>query len=309
MTQLLKRLFLYVAHAWDKFWFLSKSDSDLVPIALFRIMFSLVMFFFFLSRTQDLAFFYTDAGILPEQYRQQVEYMNQYTIFSYFSSLTAIRIAHGMLLVSALFLAAGLWTRWSAILTYVLHVMFFNRNMTIAFGVDMISSFFLLYLCLADSGARLSIDAILRKRKQGQSTLGHMALRLMQLQLCVIYGYSGLEKLKGVRWWNGSAMWDVLCIGNLQRWDMSFLAHAPLVLSSVVYLVLFWEIYFPVLIWIPKMRLPMLAFGFVMHIGIFLFLNLPSFGFMMISIYILFLKREDLFLICPKTAKKIYSQA
>jgi hypothetical protein len=58
--------------------------------------------------------------------------------------------------------------------------------------------------------------------------------------------------------------------------------------------VLFWEIYFPVLVWQPKVRKPMLFFGVLLHIGIFLFMNLPSFGFMMISLYVLFLKKAEL---------------
>jgi hypothetical protein len=116
----------------------------------------------------------------------------------------------------------------------------------------------------------------------------------MQLQVCVIYGFSGLTKLQGVRWWDGSALWDIFAAGGLQRWDMSFVAHVPIVIASAVYLVLLWEIYFPALIWAPRLRLPMLAFGVFMHIGIFLFMNLPSFGFLMISLYVLFLKEEEI---------------
>ncbi len=119
----------------------------------------------------------------------------------------------------------------------------------------------------------------------------------MQLQLCVIYAFSGMEKLKGTRWWDGSALWDVLTIRNMQRWDLSFLAHAPIALAANVYVVLFWEIYFPVLVWNKKLRVPMLIFGVLLHIGIFLFMNLPSFGFMMISFYVLFLKPEELTLV------------
>ena len=116
----------------------------------------------------------------------------------------------------------------------------------------------------------------------------------MQIQVCVIYGYSGMEKIKGWRWWNGSALWDVLSAGNMQRWDLSFVAHMPVVIAAMVYVVLAWEIYFPVLIWVPKLRLPMLAFGVAMHIGIFLFMNLPSFGFLMMTLYLLFLSEKEL---------------
>ena len=115
----------------------------------------------------------------------------------------------------------------------------------------------------------------------------------MQIQICVIYGFSGMEKLKGTRWWDGSAIWDVLSIGNMQRWDLSFVAHFPILLSTAVYVVLLFEIYFPVLVWLRRWRLPMLVFGVQMHIGIYVFMNLPSLGFMMISLYALFLTKEE----------------
>ena len=37
----------------------------------------------------------------------------------------------------------------------------------------------------------------------------------------------------------------------------------------------------------------MLAFGVLLHVGIYLFMNLPSFGFMMMTLYLLFLKKNE----------------
>jgi hypothetical protein len=173
-------------------------------------------------------------------------------------------------------------------------MLFLNRNLSAMFGVDMIGTFFLLYLCFANTNGRYSLDAYLGRGVKKHSWYSHVAWRLMQLQVCVVYGFSGLEKCKGTRWWDGSALWDVLSMGNLQRWDLSFVAHAPVLLAAGVYVVLFWEIYMPVLVWVPRLRLPMLLFGTFMHLGIFLFMNLPGFGFMMISLYLLFLKKEEI---------------
>jgi hypothetical protein len=88
---------------------------------------------------------------------------------------------------------------------------------------------------------------------------------------------------------------------------VSFVAHTPLILAANVYVVLFWEIYFPILV--PKLRPLMLAFGLVMHLGIFLFMNLPSFGFMMISLYILFLKKDEIEKIIAPLIKRENHQA
>lgn len=281
--------------AWNQFWFESKDNSTLLPLSLFRIAFCLVMFFFYFTRVFDVEFFYTNSGIMPDWHSKNLELLRYHpTFLSNTLSVGLINALHSILLLSLLFQAAGLFTRPAAILTYILHMAFLNRNMSVMFGVDMIGTYFLLYLCFADSNAYFSIDKRMGRSITSQSLKSHITWRLMQIQLCVVYAYSGLEKLKGTRWWDGSALWDVLSMGNLQRWDLSFVAHFPIVLAAMVYVVLIWEIYFPVLVWVPRLRLPMLLFGVLMHIGIFLFMNLPSFGFMMISLYILFLKKEEI---------------
>jgi hypothetical protein len=109
-----------------------------------------------------------------------------------------------------------------------------------------------------------------------------------------VFFFSGAVKHRGVGWGAGSALWDVFSAGHLQRFDMSFVAHVPVLLPGAAYLLLLWELYFPVLAWLPRTRLPMLAFGVLLHLGIFLFMNLPSFGFLMISLYLLFLKESEI---------------
>ncbi|MFT3883817.1 MAG: hypothetical protein QM703_29820 [Gemmatales bacterium] len=34
-----------------------------------------------------------------------------------------------------------------------------------------------------------------------------LALRLIQIHMCIVYFISGLAKLQGSTWWNGSATW------------------------------------------------------------------------------------------------------
>lgn len=300
MILAIKKMAGEMVTAWSKFWFDSKSESYLYSLAAFRVLFSVTLFFFVLSRTGDLSFLYSDSGIFPAAYAKTLEPMKySYSIFFYLKSDLALYASHWILLFSLIMLALGAFTRLFAIVAYFLILMFIGRNPTAMFGVDMISAFYFFYLMFSDSGARWSVDARRKKNADNGSPIGFVAYRLMQIQLCVVYGYSGIEKLKGVRWWDGSAMWDVLSIGTMQRWDMSFVAHVPIVLSIMAYTVLAWEIYFPALIWNKSIKNYVLAFGVLMHIGIGVFMNLPTFAAMMISYYALFLTKEELFKLIP----------
>jgi len=299
MSDWLKKFFLSPIHAWDAFWF-EPNDEKLRSVAIFRILFCATMLFFYISRVPDISFFYSEQGLLPSSYAQTVDYFRYHpSIFFGMKSLTSLYIFHGIFLSLLLMLSVGLLTRFVAPLTFFFHLMFLNRNMTVMFGVDMISTFFFLYLIFSNSGAYYSLDKKLFCKnswlyRSSASTINHIALRLMQIQLCVIYAFSGLEKLKGTRWWDGSAIWDVLTMGDMQRWDMSFVAHVPVLLAMNAYAVLFWEIYFPFLVWKKELRNYILLIGVFLHLGIGIFMNLPSFAALMISIYALFLSGEEI---------------
>lgn len=280
---------------WNWFWFDSRSNDHLENLGVFRVVFGATMFFFFSSRHLDVSFFYGESGVMPSAYLSQIELMKyHYSIFTWLTSDRALLIGHWLLLILTAMFTLGVFYRPVAILVWLLNMMFLNRNPSAMFGVDMISSYYFLYMAFADGAARWSVGSRVFKPKTEHGWVSHIFLRLMQVQLCVIYAYAGLEKLKGVRWWDGSAIWDVMSMGNMQRWDFSVVAHVPFLLALMTYTVLFWEIYFWVLVWNPRLRPWVLGYGVAMHIGIGLFMNLPAFAAMMMAFYLLFLDREEL---------------
>src|SRR5208282_2742533 len=95
-----------------------------------------------------------------------------------------------------------------------------------------------------------------------------IAFRFSQIQICIIYAFSGFEKLRGIKWWQGEALWDVLANFQVARWDFTWIASFPVLIVVATYLTVLWEIYFPVLVWVRPWSRWMLLFGMVLHIGI-----------------------------------------
>jgi hypothetical protein len=279
---------------WQKFWFAPKNDDYLKSLAIFRICFGTVIFFFYLSRTPDLLFFYSDEGILPKAYLHSLPiFQYNWSILFYLSNNNAIIGLHALFLGCLALVTIGLATPISTVITFLLHQTFLHRNMTVMFGTDMVGTFFFLYLCFASTNHYYSLDKYLGIFTKRSLPLTHVFYRLMQIQLCIVYWYAGLEKLKGVRWWDGSALWDVFSISDMTRFDLSFVAHVPFLLSIGAYSVILWEMFFPFLVWRPRIRLAYLLYGLMLHLGIILFLNLPGFGLMMLAIYTLFLTPKE----------------
>lgn len=262
---------------WEGFWFESARPESW---ALFRSTLAVLLFFYFLTRTPDLMFLYSQSGVLPTAVMEQVMPMGyRLSPLNWIQSDWAIWVCHFALLSSLASLALGLCPGIASISAFVLHVSFIHRNMASAYGIDSIATFFLLNLVIGGSSSGSM-----------RSSLG---LRLSQLQVCIIYFYSGMEKIRGAQWWKGEAVWDVLANGQLARWDFSWISGVPVVVALATWSTLLWEVYFPALIWVRKLRYPMLVFGVVLHLGIGTAMSIPYFGSLMICSYALFLERKD----------------
>ena len=122
---------------------------------------------------------------------------------------------------------------------------------------------------------------------RGQSAVrpasaANIAIRLIQVHLCIIYFFAGMAKLMGPAWWDGTAMWKAVASLEYQSLDMTWLAHWPCVLNvhdarhdllGVVLLALIW----------PRLTRPiMLALAVPLHLGIALCLGMMTFGLAML---------------------------
>lgn len=259
--------------AWDRFWFRSNQPRCM---RAYRSALAWLLFAFVSIRTLDLQFFYTEKGIFPWEVFQAITPADrQFTLLAVFPrSEIWTWCLHFAYLASLLCLALGRWSRVAAISSFLLHLSFVHRNMSVVFGIDLIANFALFYLCFADY--------------RGRSALGSVAYRFSQIQLCVIYFYSGVEKLKGTHWWRGEAIWDVAANSQLARMDFSWMASFPLAIVGLTYATLLWEIFFASLIWNKSLRPWLLAGGVALHAGIAFVVSLPFFGAIMVLSYLPF---------------------
>ena len=234
--------------------------------------------------------FFGPEGILPvSAFGEWFQSSLQLSFFRFFPQSWVVWTGHFALLGSLLALAAGFRARLAAIIAFLLHVSFMNRNMAAAYGADFIISFYLFFLALADHRKP-------NEKKVGdfQDQLGSVAFRFAQLQICIIYLNAGWKKLKGPSWWSGDAMWMVLSNGMLARWNFDWVAQFSELLSLSALVTLLWEIYFPVLVWQKRFRPYLLAIGVLLHVFIALGMSLTIFSALMVSVYVLFLDDQEL---------------
>jgi hypothetical protein len=198
-------------------------------------------------------------------------------------SLTAVS------LLASISLSVGLLTRPAACIAFAGYVSAVNRAPLNTFGFDDVLGIMLVPLIIGTAGARLSVDSIFRKKQSVPNTETTIALRLIQVHLCILYFFSGCGKLLGASWWEGTALWGAVANIQYRTIDLTFLAWHPLLINALTLGTLFWEVSYSALIW-PRLTRPLvLAMAAFVHLGIGLTMGMMEFGIAMLIANMAFL--------------------
>lgn len=301
MLKKIKKLFYTWIQAWDQFWF---KPIDTLPLACFRFCVCSVLFVTYSIRFFDIRLFFYESGLLSSDSAKAFQKIETEHVLHFILSSDAwLYMAHLALLVALLLMALGIGNRLLSVATFFLHLIFIQRNPSIVYGLDSAATFWLFYLMLAKVQGQMQwIHYFFHKRKTGlvleKKDRGYwgnqIVIRLIQIQLCVMYLFSGLYKLKGHSWWEGTALWEALSFYDLAPIDFSFLLGMPVVVAGLTWFVFLFELYFPVLIWIPKLRNTLLSLGLLMHILIAVSMGLYLFALIVLCAYLLFISPQTL---------------
>ncbi len=281
--------------AWNQFWF---TPTDPATLSLLRVLAGALLFYTHLIWSLDLSAFLGPEGWLPVEYLRgevQGQQWSVWSVFFWIKSTWLLWCVHVFALLVFFCLMIGLFSRSAAVLAFLLAVSYAQRISPGAFfGLDKVNVMFAMYLMLGHCGARYSVDRLLRLRRGEQasvvySTSANIAIRLIQIHLCIIYLFSGLAKLGGENWQAGTALWWAVANLEYQSLDMTWLAGWPVLVALLTHLTLFWELFYCCLVWNRFTRPLVLWTAIFVHGGIALAMGLMTFGLAMIFANLSFL--------------------
>jgi hypothetical protein len=179
-------------------------------------------------------------------------------------------------------LLLGWRTRAAAVLVWLTHTALKTSGGANIYGVDEFAHIALFYCIWMPVGHALSLDR-LAGRVRGEPTPGaRLALRVLQLHLCVVYFSSGVHKAMGEQWWDGEAFWRAVMRPDFAQFDMGWVASVPELAMLVCWGTLLVEVGYPLLVWLKWTRTPGALATIGMHVGIAVALGLVSFAGVMI---------------------------
>lgn len=286
-----------VASGWNRFWF---RPADPATLGLIRICAGAMLFYTHLVWSLDLGAFFGAHGWQP---RQAVDLLQQDSYsWSYLwwlqDSPPALWTVHVAALVVFALLTVGLFSRVVSVLALLATLAYVGRVPSALFGLDQINVMLAMYLTIGPCGDAFSLDRWLNRRRAGaplpirSSWSANLAIRLIQVHLCIIYWFAGTAKLTGPAWWDGTALW--MALGNMeyQSLDMTWLAEWPRLINLMTHVTVYWEILYCALIW-PRLTRPvMLLLAIPLHMGIAICLGMVTFGLVMLIANLAFVPPE-----------------
>jgi len=293
---------LDVWQAWNRFWF---TPADPATLSLIRVLAGSMLLYTHAVWSLDLEGFIGPEGWLPVEAIRQFNHTPPgadspdwtfWSVFYWIDSTWLLWTVHIFALAVFACLMLGLFTRVAAVLAYLLAVSYAHRVTPGAFfGLDKANCMLAMYLMLGPCGARYSLDRIWRLRRgdddePARSISANVAIRLMQLHLCVIYLFSGVAKLEGENWSAGTAVWWAVANYEYQSIDMTWLADWPILVALLTHVTVFWELFYCCLVWNRYSRPIVLWIAVGVHGGIALCMGMITFGLAMIYANLSFLR-------------------
>lgn len=284
MWQSFRDYFRSVGTAWNEFWF---TPTDPATLSLIRVFTGAMLFYTHLIWSWDLVAFFGPNGWLPLDAIRGPEDRFVWSYFDYIESAWLLWTVHLVNLAIFFCLMVGLFSRVSAVLAFISAISYVVRVTPGAFfGLDKINCMLAMYVMLGPCGARYSLDRLWQLQKGATDVLpsisANLAIRLIQVHLCIIYLFSGLSKLQGELWWNGGAVWFSVANQEYQSLDLTWLANYPNLMDLLTHATVFFELFYSCLIW-PRLTRPWMLLGAVgVHGFIALGLGMKTFGLVML---------------------------
>lgn len=263
-----------------------------IYIVFFRIATGLILLFSMVSLWPDFKLLYSLSGIVDHELLQIKQ---GHSALSIYQLITAVEQALGFgepqlimalfigYLILCVFLIVGFISKPSAIILLLLHGIIFTAQHQFSYGFDYFCTISLFYCVVFPVHRYGSVDRILFSLLP--SRWSTFCLRILQLHICLVYFFSGLEKIVGHTWRNGEALWKTVQLPYFEG-AINFDALAPYPWLWVIggWGIALTELIYPLFIFNPKTRNSMLALILGLHVSIALVLGLYLFSAIMIAL-------------------------
>lgn len=269
---------------WNRFWYEPVPAS---AYALVRVLFGTVVLILALAMAGDLMTFFTAEGIVgPADHAPALD--GSWSLLGLVDEPAAVVALWSAMVLSAVAVIAGLRPQVASLVILLILLTLHRRNPLVFNSGDVVVRLIALFMVFAPSSAAFSVDRLLRARAHFWEIplVRRWPLRLLQIQLCVIYLVSVMDKLGGTTWLDGTAVHYAMRVEDLHRFAV--VIDWPLLVAAATYGTLVLELALGTVIWNRRLRPWLLIAGAAFHLWLTITMRLGPFTWAMLVLYLAF---------------------
>ena len=197
-----------------------------------------------------------------------------------------------VLTVSFLFLI-GFKKKWSGTILLVCLIILHARASFVLDGSDnviLVTLPYLLFWLFTENNTKpVSLFGRVLWKSPSKSVSTLIGIAFMA-QICFVYLFGAIAKSRAEMWQDGTALYYVLLLDDFRAtsWNVP-LAQNFWFVKVGTYATLLWEMAFAFLVWFKRTKILILAIGIGFHIGIYIFMRIEDFSWIMIASYAVFI--------------------
>jgi hypothetical protein len=292
-----------LAGGWNGFF---HRPCDARVCAAVRIVYAALVLVHLAVLWPDLDLWFADQGVLPLENARQATSAYSWTLFSWWPNTPdVIRACCWLMVGHTVALLFGFLPRLNALFLFVWLVSLQNRNDLILDGEDTLMRMLAFFLIWIPSGECWSLNAVIRKwitgkraadnSRQAELQVPGWGLHLLQIEMALILFTTGLIKLSGKSWLDGTALYYVSRLDDtFGRFPIpAILFDTPWIVALLTWVVLTVELTIPLLIWFRETRRACLVALVAFHLTNEWTMNLFLFHWLMLCGWISFLAPDD----------------
>lgn len=273
---------------WDRFF---HEKADLSICGEIRIAYAFLLLVNALVLLPDLEKWFGESGVMPLSASRTIVDPDTVTLFQWLPQTNAVLwTCYTLFLVQIVALLLGVFTRVQLVCVFVWLVSFQHRHLILFDGEDVVFRLLCFFLIFTPAGEYYSLDRWRKNRSgrgddeaAGTPVWPIWPLRLMQIQMSLIYISTVWEKLKGKEWLDGTALYYVSRLDDLfgRFWVPDFMFESMVVINLMTWSVLAVEMSVPLALWFKKTRRTALVVAFAFHLATDYAMNLFLFQWIM----------------------------
>jgi hypothetical protein len=294
--------------AFDRFLFDSHSPKvcSAIRIAYAVLLLLLVSFWIVDANT-----WFTESGVLRAETAWNLDHGQYWSIFFVLPQRPElVYLGLFVLLLQALLLAIGCWSRVQCVGIFLLLTSFQHRNLVICDGEDTVFRLFAFMMIFMPLDHSWSLGNALFRKQLADAPLSEdcdaikpdiaasssaWALRLIQLQITAIYASTAWSKWQGTTWRDGTALYYVSRMEDVfgRFWLPPFLFDTPWIYKSATWGVLGIETALPILLWYRPTRCLAIILAASLHLAIEYSMHLFLFEWIMLVGLLAFVRPSE----------------